>query len=940
MEKQEKDAMRVIKWIFAFMAACVLLYFLLAECLLPPENAISADYCETFTGQWERVYPNGSRETVEVPGKCDAYRGEAVIIETVLPDNLDDGASICLRSSQQDIEIYVDGILRQRYTTVDTRPFGSNSMSAYVFADISETDSGKTFRVISVSNSMYSGQLNEVYIGNRSAISNYLLQRYGIITLIDIIILLLSVIVIGASMLLRYVFHKDVVLNYLGWGVFWAALWMIAESKLRQFLLPNNSVFGSVAFFAVMILPLPFIIYMDSIQEKRYHKWYCLMGLVCVVEVIVCTVLQLGNIRDFIDTMFLMHIALGSGFVLVAATILSDWKKKKVGEYLLIAIGFLGVIITGSVEIIWVYLNINHTRGIMICLGLLFLLTMASIKTGRDLMKKEQETHIALKVGQSKSDFLANMSHEIRTPINTVIGMNEMILRENQDKEIQKYAQNIQRASDMLLALIDDVLDFSKIEAGRMEVIEAKYNLNNVLKDVSYVLSSKAGEKDLIVEIEVDESLPAILLGDEIRLKQILNNLVTNAVKYTIVGKVCLQVNGDIQEDGRICLKIAIKDTGIGIRKEDMGKLFDSFTRLEQDKNRTIQGTGLGLSITKRLVELMDGELQVKSTYGRGSCFTVILPQKIIDNKSLLEVKTEQADDESRQAYAVDIYAPNAKILVVDDTEMNLEVVRALLKHTAVQIDTADSGMECLSKCDKKKYDLIFMDHMMPEMDGIQTLHILREETTHPNADTKVVALTANAIAGSKEMYLEEGFDNYISKPIIRDELERMLDKYLPEELKEKHAVEVNTADMIINAADKAAEMETVSITETKEKKEEPVMEQQELINKESAMTYCCNSDEIYFDLLNVYVTQAKKNVEKLPVFYEQKDWENYRIVVHAIKSTSLTIGAGTLSEIAKEQEMAAKESNTAFIEENWEKFFEFYRAVIEKAEEMLAGKS
>lgn len=921
-KQQDKDAMRIIKWIFAFFVVGILVYFVLAEWLLPPENAISANACTVYSGEWERVYPDGSREAVTLPGKCDAYRKEAVIVETVLPKDLADGTSICLRSSQQDMEIYVDGILRQRYTTVDSRPFGKNSMSAYVFADLYRMDAGKTLRVVTVSDSMYSGQLNAVYIGDRSGIFNYILATYGVITVIDILILLLSVIAISASFLLKYVFHKDVDLNYLGWGVFWVTLWMIAESKLRQFLLPNNSVFGSIAFFAVMIMPLPFIIYMDSTQKRRYHKWYILMGGICIAEFVICTILQLCNIKDFIDTMLYMHIVLGLMFVLAAGTILVDMSQKRLDDYRLVAYGFLGVIITGSVEIIWVYLNISHTRGVMIGIGLLFLLTMASLKTGRDLMKREKEIHLAVMMGKSKADFLANMSHEIRTPINTVIGMNEMILRENQDEDIQHYAQNIQRASDMLLALIDDVLDFSKIEAGRMEVTEAEYNLNDVLKDVSYVLTSKAEEKDLIVEIEIDETLPAILFGDEIRIKQVLNNLITNAVKYTVVGKVTLKVSGECSEDNTVYLKMAVEDTGIGIRKDDMDKLFESFTRLEQNKNRTIQGTGLGLSITKRLVELMNGQLEVNSKYGIGSCFTVTLPQKIVGKDSIRDVKNNRIEKRIQESY-VEIYAPKASILVVDDTEMNLEVVRALLKRTGVQTDTAESGRECLLLCDKKKYDLIFMDHMMPGMDGIQTLHMLREETQHPNFATKVIALTANAIAGSKEMYLEAGFDDYISKPIKRNELERMLDKFLPEELKE---VRTEKEDV---SGDKKENGEEVNGNRGEQ-------EMEQLIDKESAMVYCCDSDEMYYDLLNMYVTQGEKNLDKLPVLYEQKDWENYRITVHSIKSTSLTIGAGILSEMAKKQEQAAKETDEDFIQKNWDKFFSYYRMVIEQADKML----
>jgi len=917
MGMKDKDAMRWIKRIFFVLAIGVLLFFVLAESFLPPENATSAEYCELYEGQWERVYPDGSREHITVPGKCEAYRNEAVIIETVLPEELDDGSSICLRSSHQDFEIYVDGMLRQRYTTKDTRPFGKTSMSAYVFADIYGSDGGKTLRIISNSDSIYTGQINEMYIGNHSAITNYFIRTYGVFTLVTIMIILLSGIAIGASALLKYVFHKEVVLNYLGWGVFFTALWMLAESKLRQFLLPNNSVFGSIAFFCVMMLPFPFILYVDSIQQRRYHKGYLALGVAATINFIVCTTLQVCSIVDFMDTLVLMHILLACGFVLIAVTVITDWKRKQIADYWMISIGFLGMIVAAIIEIICFYLNTNHARGFMICIGLVFLLGMASVKTGKDLMKKETETHIAVKVGQSKADFLANMSHEIRTPINTVIGMNEMILRENQDESIKEYAQNIKRASNMLLALIDDVLDFSKIEAGRMEVVETEYNLNNLLKDVIQVLTSKAGEKGLETEIVIDEQLPCGLWGDEIRIKQVLNNLVTNAVKYTTKGKVSFRVSGSIQEESQLVLMLEIEDTGIGIRKEDMSKLFESFTRLEQNKNRSIQGTGLGLSITKRLIGLMQGELKVNSVYGKGSCFTVEIPQKITNYIPLAEAEKVMDAKEEEEQEEIFLYAPKASVLVVDDNDMNLEVFKALLKRTGIQVDTASSGKQSLSMCATKKYDLIFMDHMMPEMDGIQTLHCLRKEVNF-NQQTKVIALTANAIAGSREIYLSEGFDDYLSKPISSGKLETLLFKYLPDELKE----EVNKDKKTL----KSSGQSNIGQIDAQEL---------QLINKESAMPYCCNSDEMYYEMLKIYLTQAEKYVEKLPLCYEEKDWENYSIITHAIKSTSLTIGANHLSELAKEHEMASKAKDETFLQEKWEEFFDYYQTVLECGKKM-----
>lgn len=938
MGKQKKDSMKILKIILFILMFGILLYFALAEAFLPPEKAVSIENCRILDSQWERVFPDGSRELVEVPGKCEAYRREAVIIETTLPDDIDDGYSICLRSSQQDMEIYVDGMLRQRYTTKDSRPFGRNSMSAYVFAGISEADCGKKLRIISISDSMYTGQLNEVYIGNPSAILNFFIQKYGFITLVDMIILLLSVIVIAASAVLRWIFHKDVALNYLGWGVFWVAMWMLAESKLRQFLLPNNSVFGSVAFFSVMVIPIPFYIYMDSMQEHRYQRCYKIMSSVSMVLFAACTILQLGNIADFIDTLLVMNTILGFAFAVGLITMLLDWKKKKLKEYQLIAFGFAGVIITGSVEIIWVYLNINHNRGIMICVGLLFLLTMASIKTAKTIMKKEQETQVAAQLGKSKADFLANMSHEIRTPINTVIGMNEMILRENGSREVREYAQNIKRASNMLLALIDDVLDFSKIEAGRMEVVETEYDLNLLLKDVVQVLSSKAEEKGLYIEVYIDDTLPAVLSGDEIRIKQVLNNLVTNAVKYTSKGKIIFRVSGRMLDEQQVELTMDIEDTGIGIRQEDMSKLFESFTRLEQEKNRSIQGTGLGLSITKRLIDLMHGKLEVKSVYGKGSVFSVVLPQKILGNMSLAETK-ENVEAESKKTdsmlttrEAEALYAPSASVLVVDDNDMNLEVFKALLKRTGIKVDTAVSGKECLVKTRCRKYDLIFMDHMMPQMDGIQAFHRLREEQQNPNRETKVISLTANAIAGSREFYLGEGFDDYLSKPIVADKLEKMLCIHLPEHVMEKRPED----EMEGFENEKQKSTETQENAKIKEDIHTSGEEVAKMIDKDSAMIYCCNSDEMYYEMLKVYLTQAQKYVEKLPLCYEQRDWENYAIMVHAIKSTSLTIGANQLSEKAKVQEMEAKAKNEAFLLANWDEFFAYYLSVLEQGKEMI----
>ena len=366
--------------------------------------------------------------------------------------------------------------------------------------------------------------------------------------------------------------------------------------------------------------------------------------------------------------------------------------------------------------------------------------------------------------------------------------MNEMILRENKDDSVEDYAKNVQNASKLLLGLINDVLDFSKIEAGKMEIVEGDYELAKMLTDVVNGTKIKAEAKGLEFKVCVDETLPLVLHGDEIRIRQVLNNLLSNAVKYTKEGEVCLKVEGEYQEE-IFSLRFVVKDTGMGIKEKDLGKLFDSFQRLEEKKNRYIEGTGLGLSITKQLTELMGGNISVKSEYEKGSSFAVIIPQQIIDKTEIGKLEdTYKKDKRKKEVMASGLQAPEARVLVVDDNEMNLKVASALLKRTGVQVEVANGGMECLELCRKNNFDLIFMDHMMPEPDGIETLHMLRADETSLNKETEVVVLTANAIAGMEEEYLKEGFTAYLTKPIVAEDLEAMLVAHLPEEKINVHA--------------------------------------------------------------------------------------------------------------------------------------------------------
>ena len=523
-----------------------------------------------------------------------------------------------------------------------------------------------------------------------------------------------------------------------------------------------------------------------------------------------------------------------------------------------------------------------------LCISAVSMLINKLIKWQQDVnrqLKTAADTAVA--AGKAKSQFLAQMSHEIRTPINAVIGMNEMILRESHEKDTIKYAQNAAAASEALLTLINDILDFSKIESGKMELIEETYQLDELIKNLINMVKSRAEKKRLEFKIKVNENTPNELFGDSVRIRQVVLNFLTNAVKYTKVGSVDFRINFEEQTPDEIMLKFSVKDTGIGIKDEDKKRLFKDFERFDSHENKNIEGTGLGLAITAKLVKMMNGEIIVDSVYGEGSTFTVMLPQKVM-GKSLIgnfkdRVKPRQDDKEE---YKPEFIAPEAEILVVDDNEMNLLVVTSLLKATRVKVDTAMSGMSALKKLAEKPYDVIFLDQMMPSLDGIQTLKLAKKMEDNKSKNAPVIALTANAISGAKEMFLHEGFTDYLSKPINAKEMEEMLMTYLP--LEKLHAPK---------SSDNVQVKEDTPAEDVKPK----------YINVEMGLQYSAGITEMYKSILMTFCQLKDDKQVKMQEAFEREDWENYTILVHALKSTSLTVGGEELSKAAKDLEMAGK---------------------------------
>ncbi|MCR5177115.1 MAG: response regulator [Anaerovibrio sp.] len=516
----------------------------------------------------------------------------------------------------------------------------------------------------------------------------------------------------------------------------------------------------------------------------------------------------------------------------------------------------------------------------------------------QELTQSNEELKIMAKTAdaanQAKSDFLSNMSHEIRTPINAILGMDEMILREATDPTILEYAQNIASAGNTLLNLINDVLDFSKIEAGKLEILPTEYAPSSLLNDLVNMISLRAAKKNLAFNVDAAPDLPCMLVGDELRIRQIITNLLTNAVKYTPEGTVTLTIKWEKLTDKDISLKVAVTDTGIGIKKEDISKLFEAFKRIEEERNRTIEGTGLGINISQRLLNMMGSTLEVDSTYGEGSCFYFTVKQQVINWAPMGDYNEAYHQSQANASHNQQTFiAPDANILVVDDTEMNLTVIKGLLKRTKIQVDTAVSGYECLKLTQKKSYDLIFLDHRMPGMDGIETLNELKKFNDSPNIHTPIVALTANAVAGAAEMYIQAGFDAYMTKPIDSRKLDQCLMDYLPE-------------SKVLTQVEALEETPDTNIQLPKWLISVPGLDT-------AAGIKHCGSVNAYLDALRVFAESLPSTSREIQRFFEAKDCLNYTTKVHALKSTARVAGCTELSEKARRLEDAG---NNKYLDE------------------------
>ncbi|MGN0280489.1 MAG: response regulator [Lachnospiraceae bacterium] len=737
-----------------------------------------------YIGEWELETEDGSYHAINLPADIEPDAQGYVTLVKTLPESIQEAEAFLIYGYRTAVSVYIDGEERAVLDTRNTRIFGRTTPEAMMLVKLCCADAGKEIVI------RYQGaekdktlKIRSILHGTQESIYSYLIRKYMpnfiFVSLIAALGLLLVLVDIVFQTMRGW--HSN--LGYLGTSALLLAGLQISGNEIRQLFFPNITVLEFLTRLIILLLPIPMALLNNAIQKRRYNKLYLAVCILFLINAAVCVMLQVFDLADMYDMTGIYNGIIILYFVFIVVTMIKD-VKNGYGQELrafFIAIGIL--IFSGILSLLFMNLSRSLNQASPAFLyntGYLFYVAVIGYADVRELVKRNREREQAIYANQAKSTFLANMSHEIRTPINGILGMDELIIRECQDKELKEYAYQIQDSGQILLSLVNDILDFSKIESGKMEIILVEYRMCTMLNDLINMIKVRAEKKNLNLQLKIQETIPDGLYGDEVRIRQVITNLLTNAVKYTSKGQITLEMSGEYVGRDEIELQVRVEDTGKGIREEDKQKLFTAFERLEEKENRNIEGTGLGLALSQRILHNMGSKLEFESVYGKGSVFFFTIRQGVKDITPVgdFQKKYKQSLDK-RKAYQASFTAPQARILAVDDNNVNLTVLTGLLRSTQMQIDTALSGAQCLKMVQEKSYDLILLDHLMPEMDGIEVLQKMREM----GLQLPVIALTANAISGAKENYLQAGFQDYLSKPLNAKELEDMVRKYLPEEL-------------------------------------------------------------------------------------------------------------------------------------------------------------
>ena len=863
---------------------------------------------------WDVTLPDGSKITAGSSYRNPEKTEGTYVATSVLPGDIKEDSHFCLIIGG-DTEVYINGELRKDF--VGERDFdvpGGIVKRFYFVVPLEVTDAGAEVKIVREGTARNGNVYQETFVCTSSGLYNFLMGNYGLSLNLSEILAIFSIVIFIISIAMKIIYKRKIAMMYGALSIFIIAAWIITNSYIYPFVFHSYHVDGVINYLLCMMIPFCLLYYLDILQKGRYRKPIIGVLIVSFISFFFWSLLHFNGIFPFTKALVFINIILGLQILVVAVIFVIDTIKGKVKEYKFTAIGFALFLICGFAELILLNFFVTLHDEIPMLLGLAILLTMSVVQQIDDLKRINDERLKAIALSDAKTNFLANMSHEIRTPINAILGMNEMILRENTDSNIEEYASSVQSSGRMLLMLVNDVLDFSKIEAGKMELNKAEFSFSNLLRDIYPMLKERADEKKLDLKVTFLRKIPDGQISDEFRIKQVLINLINNAIKYTDSGSVMLLADGESIDDKHYMLKLTVKDTGRGISEEGQENLFDAFSRADLKKNGSIEGTGLGLAIVKNIVDGLKGEISLTSKLGEGSEFTVKIPVEVFDETPAKEDFMVHVNGNSNKNYECDYKAPDAKILAVDDNASNLKIVTLFLKRAGIVPDSADSGRKAIEMCKNTKYDLILMDHMMPEMDGLETLSKIKEDEESLNKDTTVIVLTANAVAGSKAKYMEAGFADYLTKPIDSALLEQTVKKYLPEEK--------------VLPPDKPAEKKVKKSLKAR-------LTSIEGLDYDTAMRYTHGDEEILEDAVDDIAANCDKNINLMKKCLEENDFDGYSCQAHAIKGLMAMIGLKEFSQRAMAHEFAGKDEDIDFIKKDCEEFFATYRDICDK----LIGK-
>ncbi len=782
--------MKKIPWIILAVQWILIVYA--AHFFNVEEETLHKGRVDDFNTGWTLIREDGSEQAIELPYYEDCAANTVIKVKNIIPEEYW-GKTITLLTADKNVRVYIDGEVIYEFGHNDERDFGKTPGSKTNFIDIPrELEKGEIVIEYISPYDNYGACVDSMTIADRDIA---ILKKFNN-NLFEIgcsLIMALSCIVFCVlAWSHRYVKQKTEGTEYLAIYAFISFAYYAIETKIMNLYYGNHTVHSVIVFLVLMSMSMFLILYFIKRYGLERNKVMHALLIVSAINACAQIPLQIFNIMDFMEMAFVSHAIMFISIFVMIYILFKIVRKDKHAVHKLELIGMVMLGLCGIADIVRSYtLKLEHIAKISRYGATLFCMLMliahiirmvrkyvAAIEENSKLL--EQKVELAEKKNEAKTIFLARMSHEIRTPINAVLGMNKMILSESNEDKIKEYAEDVENAAQSLLGIINEVLDLSKIEAGKMTLVEGEYDTVDLLYGVSNMIALRAQTKDLEFRVEVDEQVPTVLKGDDAKLRQVLTNLLSNAVKYTEKGSIVLGIECEKAEVGKnVRLKFSVKDTGIGIKEEDLPKLYEAFERFDEDKNHTIEGTGLGMSITVQFLKLMGSTLEVESVYGEGITFNFTLTQAIIDESPIGDFKAEFKRRRRKVEPKKEVILTEHKVLVVDDNNINRKVFASLMKNMGVRVVQAASGEDCLKKVTMEKYDMVFLDHMMPGMDGVETLKAFKKLEGNLNADTPVIALTANAIVGAKEYYLNEGFSGYMSKPIDTEQLDKILKKYL-----------------------------------------------------------------------------------------------------------------------------------------------------------------